>query len=415
MKKNILSCHFICLLILAFTSISIAQSDYETVQKFKKDCEKIEHQIKNANSADKINLITGNIKELKSKYSRHSELLDKALYPEKYHAMIENLDNLFTLREEDFNTVEVLKVEVSDLKQRVDTLSIMNNELQISLNEIQLLFDKSSKESAELNGIVADLKTALYRRDMLVINMVHDLMPPVMREKPLLSSEDKEQIVSDIENKNILINVKTTIKDNVRYLDLTSLQPEDISELQEQQIEFAEIWARIGPRLVDVYSSDNNRVKELREIDSLFAVWTASVKKEVWQSIKEEFTEKGITLVDFSDGVEFTNSINQFIKNEKKNIDDIPEEEAKYSFELFVDSTWSSEIKPKWASFLIENELFTENNQATIEENIDVWRSELYPSRLWIWFIIPGFLLAGLALLLRMLKNGAQYYDIPGK
>jgi len=189
MKKNILSRHFICLLILVFTSISFAQSDYETVQKFKKDCEKIEYQIKNANTADEINLITVNIEELRSKYSRHSELLDKALYPEKYNAMIENLNNLFTLKEEDFNKVEELKTEVSDLNNRVDTLSVMNNELQASLKEIQLLFEKSSRETTKLNDIVSELKIALHKRDVLVMGMIDSLMPPVMRERVLLSSE----------------------------------------------------------------------------------------------------------------------------------------------------------------------------------------------------------------------------------
>ena len=192
MKKNILSRHFICLLILFFTSISFAQSDYETVQKFKKDYEKIEYQIKKANTADEINLITANIEELKTKYSRHSELLDKALYPEKYNAMIENLNNLFTLKEEDFNKVEELKTEVSDLNNRVDTLSVMNNELQASLKEIQLLFEKSSRETTKLNDVVSELKIALHKRDVLVMGMIDSLMPPVMREKPMLSSEDKE-------------------------------------------------------------------------------------------------------------------------------------------------------------------------------------------------------------------------------
>ncbi len=185
MKKIILSRYFICLLILAFTSISIAQSDYETVQDFKKDCEKIEHQIKNANSADEMNLILENIEQLRTKYSNHSDLLNKALYPEKYDQTIENLNTLFTLREQDFNAVEALKVEVSDLNQRVDTLSIKNNELQASLLEIQLLFEKSGKETAKLKDIISDLKIALHKRDVLVMGMIDSLMPPVMREKPM--------------------------------------------------------------------------------------------------------------------------------------------------------------------------------------------------------------------------------------
>ena len=409
MKKNILSRHFICLLILVFTSVSIAQSDYETVQKFKKDCEKIEHQIKNANTADEINLITVNIEELRSKYSRHSELLDNALYPEKYNAKIEKLSNLFTLREEDLYAVEDLKAEVSDLHDRVDTLSVMNNELQASLKEIHLLFEKSSRETTKLNNVISELKTALQKRDVLVMNMVHNIMPPVMREKPVLSSEDKDQIMSDIEKENILTNVKTTIRDNIRYLDLTSLQPEDITEIQDQQMEFADTWARIGPKLAEVYSEDMSQAKELFEIDSLFTSWTTAIENEAWQTIKEEFTAKGVQLNNFSDGEEFVNSIKQYIESEKKTIEVVPEEEAKQSFEQFADQTWKAEIEPKWTPFLIENGMLAEKSKEVIDENIDVWRSELYSSNWWIWLIIPGFILAGLALLLRILKKSSQF------
>jgi hypothetical protein len=281
--------------------------------------------------------------------------------------------------------------------------------------EIQLLFEKSGKETAKLKDIISDLKIALHKRDVLVMGMIDSLMPPVMREKPMTSSEDKEQILSDVEKENILVNVKTTINDNIKYLDLTSLQPGDLTEIQEQQLDFADTWARIGPRLAEVYSEDKNRAKELLEIDSLFTVWTAAIETEAWQTIKEEFAAKGIPLNDFSDGEEFTNSINQYIENEKVTIEVVPEEEAKHTFEQFTDQAWKSEIEPKWTPFLIENGMLAEQSKNTIEENIDVWRSELYPSNWWMWIVIPGFLLAGLALLLRMFKKDARYYDIPGK
>jgi uncharacterized protein YoxC len=370
----------------------------------------IERQIKDASSVDEMNLILENIEQLRTKYSGHSDLLDNALYPEKYDAMIDDLNILFALREEDFNAVEDLKAEVSDLNDRVDTLSVMNNELQASLKEIQLLFAKSSRETANLNNIISELKIALHKRDALVMNMVDSLMPPVMRERVILSSEDKEQIVSDVEKDNILLNVKITIRDNIKYLDLTSLQPEDLSEIQEQQSDFAFTWSRIGSRLAEVYSDDKNRSYDLYEIDSLFTLWTTAIENEAWQSIKEEFTAKGMQLNNFSDGEEFVSSINQYIENEKKTIEVVPEEEAKLSFEQFADNTWKAEIEPKWTPFLIENGMLAEKSKEAIDENIDVWRSELYPSNWWLWLIIiPGFLLAGLALLLRILKKSSQF------
>ena len=411
MKKRNFKSYIFYLLLIGLSSFTAAQSDYATVQKFKKECVEIEQQIKEANSVDEMNLILENIEQLRTNYSRHSELLDKALYPEKYDEMIGDLNILLALREVDFKAVENLKAEVSDLNNRVDTLNIKNNEMQTSLKEIQLLFDKTSRETESLNSIISELKIALHKRDVLVMNMVDSLMPPVMREKPMLSSEDEEQIMSDVEKDNILVNVKKTIRDNMKYLDLTSLQPEDLTEIREQQLEFADTWARIGPRLAEVYSEDKNRAKELYEIDSLFALWTTAIEVEAWQSIKEEFAAKGVMLDNFSDGKAFVNSINQYIESEKKTIEVVPEEEAKHSFEQFADQTWKAEIEPKWTPFLIENGMLAENSKDVIEENIDVWRSEIYPSKWWLWVIISGFLFSGLVVLIRLLKNGSQYYE----
>jgi len=409
MKKNNFNSYLLFMLFIILPSFSTAQSDYAMVQKFKNDCSDIEKQIIDAKSLDDINIVKVNIEELRMQYSRHSELLDKAIYPDNFGKLTSKFNDLITMREADFNTVEDIKATVVDLNKTVDTLHTVNSEMQNSLKDIQTLFSKSRKENTRLSDIILELKIALHKRDVLVMNMVDSLMPPVMRERAILSSEDKEKIVSDVEKDNILLNVKTTIRDNIKYLDLTSLQPEDLAEIQKQQLDFSDTWARIGPRLAEVYSDNKNRSNDLYEIDSLFKSWTTAIRTEAWQSIKEDFNARGITLNDFSDGEEFQNSINQYIHNEKMNIDSVTHEEAKLSFEQFADQAWNSEIKPKWIPFLIDNRLLTENSEAVIEENIELWRSELYPSYWWIWIIILGFILAGLALLLKLLKKSAKY------
>jgi hypothetical protein len=271
---------------------------------------------------------------------------------------------------------------------------------------------RNRRENSKLNKTIAELKESLLKRDLLVMNMVDSLLPPVMREKAMLSSEDKLQISSDIARGNILINVKTTMRDNIKYLDLTSLKANDISEILAQQVEFEKTWSKIGPRLLEVYADDNNRSKEVQEIDSLMTAWTDAVKQEAWESIQEVFAQKGVELNSFASGEEFTNSVNSYIKHEKGTIKVVPEEDAKLSFEQFVDNTWSAEIEPNWTPFLIEHGMLAEENKDNIEENIDVWRSELYPTRWWIWIIILGVFSTGLVILINRLKKGSLATDI---
>jgi hypothetical protein len=285
----------------------------------------------------------------------------------------------------------------------------MNKELDAKLVELQSLFEKNSIETSKMKNVIAELRIALHKRDLLVMSMVDSLMPTVMREKPQLASEDEDQIASDIEKDNILYNIKTTIRDNIKYLDLTSLQPADIQEIQTQQIDFADTWSQIGPKLVEVYSEDKQRTNELMEIDSLFFSWTYAVEQEVWQSMNEDFEANGVDLTEFSDGEEFTNSVNQYIENEKSNIGKSSDEESEKNFVQFAENTWDQEIKPKWVSFLIENGMLPENNEKVIEDNIEVWRSEIYPPSLWPWLIISFIVVAGIFLLLKIFRQSSKY------
>ncbi|MFI5237622.1 MAG: hypothetical protein ACHQLA_06785 [Ignavibacteriales bacterium] len=412
MKKLKFSPKLFYLLIVMLASFSMAQSDYITVQKFKQSFEEIKRQLKDASSLEDMNRIHLSIEEFTHNYSKNSELFDSALYPETYKDMISELNGSIALKESNFNVVEDLKIEVTDLKQKVDTLSIMNKELDIKLAELQSLFDKNTKETSRLKDVISELKMSLHKRDLLVMSMVDSLMPPVMREKSTLSSEEKEQIVSDVEKDNIMQNVKTTIRDNIKYLDLTSLQPTDIEEIQIQQMRFADTWSRIGPKLAEVYSDNRNRTSELLEIDSLFNLWTFSVENEAWQSMEEDFASNGVDLISFSDGEEFTSAVNQYIENEKNSINTLPEEEAKINFIEFAENTWGDNIKPKWVNFLISNGMLDESTEKEIEENIAVWRSEIYPSTWWLWVVIVGIALGGLLFLLKILKNSSRYDNV---
>jgi hypothetical protein len=411
MKKIEFNFWILFILVGAFTTLSFAQSDYETVQKFQRDYALVEHQIKEADSLNALNSVAENIQKLQQEYSEHSELIDKAMYPESFDGFIAKLNTAYHTREGDFTAIDVLKVQVSALKQQVDTMNSKNNELLANLEKLESLSNKNSRQISKLNNLIADLRTSLHKRDELVMNMVDSLLPPVMREKPMLSSEDKEQITSSEKKDNILANVKTTIRDNIKYLDLTSLQPKDIEEIQKQQAEFSKTWSQIGPKLVEVYSEDKDKANELRRIDSLFASWTASVKQEAWNSIEEVFAKKGIPVKNFSSGQGFTNSVNQYIESEKQDIKTAAEDVAARSFELFVDSTWNKEIEARWTPFLVENGMLAENSKDKIDDNIEVWRSELYPSNIWMWIIFAGILAAGLVLLLTRLRKNSQALD----
>ena len=395
MKRTYLNNLFILFLFLGIADLIWAQSDREIVDNFKKEYSAIEQTIKNATSLEELNNVVIKIDSLKTNYAPHKELLDKSLYPDKYDVSIEKLNKAYLLRQGDFATIDVLQTQVGELKQQVDFLNERNNELILKVRSLEAQTQKDAKTIKKLQSLVAELQSAIQERDDLVISMVDSLMPPIMREKENLSAEDKNKVSSEEQKNNVLNNVKTTIRDNIRFMKVTSLKPADLKTIRQQQKDFAAVWQKVGVRLVEVYAGNGRKSEELKQIDELFDNWYAAMEKEAWDSINEEFLLHGIELRSFENGQQFTSAVLMFIGDEIKNHGVKSDEEAKRVYANFADSTWFAVIEPVWMTYLVENKMLKDEEKNQMESKIADWRHELYPSYWWIYLIIAVVIIAG--------------------
>jgi FtsZ-binding cell division protein ZapB/SepF-like predicted cell division protein (DUF552 family) len=414
MKKNYFVNTFIAVIILCIFSSAFAQSDYETVQNFKKEYKELEQAIKDADSLAQLDDVLTRINQLRGKYELDRDLLDKSLYPDNFSRSFEKLNTAFLTRQKDFSTIDVLHTEVSELKIQVEDLNQKNDELLSQVEDLEARSLKDKKSIARLEGLVADLRSSLRKRDNLVLAMIDSLMPPTSREKTILSEAEKKEVVSEEKEQNVLDNVRTTIDGNIRFLDVTSLKPDDLVQIREQQRDFAEKWQKVGTKLVEVYSTDKEKSNRLQEIETLFGKWNAAIRNEAWQSIKEEFATRGIQLNDFSDGDEFESSIAAFADNEVKNIGVKNEEDSKKTYNNFADSTWFAVIEPVWIPYLTEYKMISDKNKTDISNKISTWKGEIYPSTWWIYLIIAVVvLLVIIFFITRRRKPGEQKLHEP--
>ncbi len=278
MKKNLFTKLAVIFLAFLFTNTSIAQSDYEIVQDFKAKYQEIEKQIKDTLSLEELNTVVAMIDQLKQEFNEHKELLDKSLYPDNYNKSIEKLTASYVLRQGDFTTIDVLQTEVIELEQEVEFLNQRNTELIIKIEDLKALRKKDKKTIAELENLIAELRNSLRKRDKLVVDMMDKLMPPIMREKATLSPEDQNMVRREEQKEDVLQNVKISIEDNIRFLEATSLNPDDIKDVQKQQEQFSDSWKAIGPKLVDVYADKSSKATVLKEIDSLYTSMVFQVR-----------------------------------------------------------------------------------------------------------------------------------------
>ncbi len=396
-RKILINSFLLCLL---FSYMTFAQSDYEIVQNFKNKAMAINDSIRNASSLQDLQSAGDKIEQLRSEYSDKRELLDKSLYPLNFSKTFENLQMAYDLRKGDFTKIDVLTTQVSGLRDQVDVLNKRNTDL---ISRVQTLESESKKDKSritQLERTVADLKASLQKRDELVISMIDSLIPPSYRQKSELSSQEKQEVYSEAQKNNVLNNVKKSLQDNIKFLEVATLTPEDLSQIKKQQEQFSKLWKSVGPKLVSIYSEKNAGTNELKEIDQSFTTWKTTLNQQAWNSVRLTFQDYGINLQKFSSGKEFTQTASNFIADEIKNVGIKNSGDAQITYKSFADSAWYGQVKPTWVPYLLENNMFTEAQKDTIENKISQWKDSLYGSGFNWLYIIIGILVVVIAILI---------------
>ncbi len=407
MKRLIIKYVILFLFLLTATSI-FAQSDYEMVQSFKERYQKLSDGIKLATNLEDLDNLSLEIDNLKRDFSAKRGILDESLYPENFNSAFENLASSLDLRREDFTSITVLQTEVTTLKSEVDLLNRRNNEL---INQITVIESQRKKDAAtieKLEKLVADLRTTILKRDQLIFSIVDSLTPKLAGDVSTMTQQDKEQVYSQVEKNNLLAVVKKSLRDNSRFLEVTSLKASDLDAVKNEQQNFVTMWRKIGPKLVDVYATKGDKSAELKDIDNLFNVWSNRIRKEAWESINEEFSLNNINLQNFNNGDDFTNVLSQYIADEIKNYGVKSKEDSENAYTLFADSVWFKTISSEWMPYLIDNKLLATEQKDVIEKKISEWKSVVSPQSLTWLYAVAGLAIVfiiGLVILLRKKKT----------
>ena len=374
-------------LVLSSSSLLLAQSDYEVVQSFKNKTQQIQDSIKNASSLDELDKLEYKIGQLHLNYLKNQSLLDKSLYPDDFESSVEKLRESLKLRKGDFSQINVLQTEVTQLQSQVDLLNDRNAELmtQVKTLEEQSKTDKS--KYAKLQKSIAELRASMKKRDDLIMNMLDSLIPAPYRRAQQLSAKEKSKIYSEAKKNDIIANIKKSISDNIDFLKVTTLTPDDIDAIEKQQSKFESLWKGIGPKIIDAYSEKGKNVNHLKEIDSSFTNWHDALVQQTWKSVRDKFNQHHIILSRFSSGKDFTNTITSYIDDERKS--KVKGEDAEKSYKTFTDSAWYGDVKQNWVPFLIDNKMFSEAQKDTIENHIALWKAEMNPGGFnWLYLII---------------------------
>lgn len=376
---------FMAILSLMISSVSFAQSDYEKTQNFKTKYKQIEESIKNASTLDECNSLSADIAKLKEEFLPDKALLDKSLYPDNFETSFARIEKALEIRKGDFTQIVELTSEVGTLKTQVTELSVKNQDLIGQIRQLNLRVEKDAATIASLQKLVAQLKINIQQRDLLVRDIVDSLLAEFVNAPSSLNEAEKQSIISKVDSRNLFYNIERTISDNIQFMRVTQLTPEDLSEMKNQYRDFNKVWKQIGPRLADVYLDKREKAVEIGNIDGMFNDWNQRINEEMWGQLNKLFREKQIPMLPFSNGDQFTNSAVSFIDDEIKNLGVKSSEESERNFYTFTDSVYFPQIEPVWIPILIENNMMTEANKDTIDARIAVWKEKVAPASAFNW------------------------------
>jgi len=395
MKNKILSIALAFMILPALAPAIQAQSDYEIVQSFKEKYHQLEEDINNPQSLEELDGIYDRINSFREEYAVHRELLDRSLYPDNFSTSFEKLVNAYNVKRNDFTQIDVLQTEVTGLKEQLDTLNSYNETL---LNRVEVLEKQSQSDKsrlAQLERTIGELRVSLQKRDEMVMNMIDSLLPQPYREREL-SPQEKQEIYSKLGKENVLYNVKRLLSDNIRFIEITKLYPEDVEEIKEQQEDFARLWRSIGPKMVEIYSGKGD-ANYLKDIDLTFTQWNDALNQGIWDAVNSEFSKYDIKLSKFSSGKNFTEAVTSFINDEIKNADVKSKDAAIATYKDFADSAWYGGVKPEWVSNLIDYNMLTEAQKDTIEKKISEWNEKVSPAGMnYLYIIIAVVVIAAI-------------------
>jgi hypothetical protein len=377
-----------------------AQSDYDKTQNFKNRLIQLEEAIKNAASIDECNVIGENIVKLKEDFTGDIALLDKSLYPDKFESSFSKIERALEIRKGDFNQIVDLRTEVGSLKDKVSEISQTNAGLLVQIKQLNIIVTKDAQTIASLQKLVSQLKANIAQRDELVRGIVDSLLEQFVKTPNTLNEAEKQAIFKKVDNGNLFFNIERTISDNVQYMKVTQITPEDLSKMKVQYKDFNKVWRQIGPKLSEVYLDKKDKTMQIANIDNMFGEWSSRIDDEMWGQINKLFREKKLAVLPFKSGEQFNTSVNSFINDEIKNLNVKSSAESKSTFYTFADSVYFKTIQPVWIPILIENNMMTTANKDSIEKRIGIWKEKVAPAKTNVIYIGLGVVIFILIVLL---------------
>jgi hypothetical protein len=357
------------------------ESDFEVKQQFEGRVQSLRTAVDQAASVTALDSLAVSIGELESGYRPRSAFLDKALYPETFASTIDGLKAMHAVAYERVSTIQMQGARILDLETR---LAVMVGGIDSLRRERDRLFAelRASKQSnQQLQATIRQLTQSLQARDRLVFALLDSIFVPYQGAGRTTGDTQLENMGQKLQQTSAVARVADVASDNVRFLDVTALEPKSFASAMDQYDRFAKRWQAFRPDIVEASKARAAAITRATGgggtggttttpavipdpgtgVDSLLGLWKATLDGAIWRSVAGEFAAKSIYLPPFHDGATFTAAVRSYVDSAKASGKDAS---------AFVNDVWKERVDKEWREVLSRPEVLGKEQYAALDASV---------------------------------------------
>lgn len=372
----------IAALMLFFVPALSAQqvtSDYEIQKNFKQEIKSVDKALQRANTAAEVADINEQLASIDSTYSDHKELINRAIYPEKYQEKVSELRDRASLVEKRLTTIEEQEQKLNDLTDKLASYGTRLTRLDARTDSLRNAVRESVESEKQLSGQLRDYRESLQQRDELILSFI-DSVVVTYRNIGIndLSNVESQQVRNELsDGDNPLSLIRSIPERNMQLIDSnTKLAAVDYLRMNAVHDEFKNMWGMVGPKLTEAYSSDPERVQQemLRGLKN----WEEAIHKRMWNSMHTTFKQKSLDITEFSDSTSMFSALNSYVEQGITKSREGSDAQSYEQYQAFSDF-WNNHVKKKWLPHLMQGELMTSSQVADIDQKVNQWAAIAQP------------------------------------
>lgn len=410
------TCIFALLAALAVSpALAQERSDFQTVKAFEAQTKAVSASIDEVQTVQECADVSLEIDRIEQEFAASKELLDKALYGDKFEERIKRLRFELSLAQEKLGVIEAQVTRIAELEEQVRVLS--GEVERLSGENLKLLGDvdrlsgniRSLGESNAATGALVDslrkvigqLQKGIKERDQMIFALVDSLFQQYAKPVDQMADTEKRGLALRMDRNNIVTGVRSSIENNLKFLERAELKGSDLAAILQEHQRFSSQWKGLGPKLASIYLSNKQKAKELAAVDTLLAAWSAKANDAYWRGVNAAFASKQISVKPIASGNDLVSNLAAYV-NEQLGSEATTDDKVK-EFERF-DGVWQSELVNGWLPLMESRGDLSADQRKLVDAKVQEWRESFEgtsPFTYALLFVVIVAILAALYVKLR--------------